>query len=243
MKLRNEHLRSYIDDPRYLEMLRFFTFRGEDIAPAWFGAHEPATRSNDSELHYLAEFSRCHYLFYRALIEKYVDREGEVLDVGCGSGQRTMMLGRYAKHVVGIDNDVSKIGGAINLNNGTNTDWALGEFTEWAKKNVLPCDYVFAVEVIEHVPLDKQAEFIGYMVSVVKPGGRLLITTPRDKVIERKHPHIGLWDDTIAAKLVGDIGGTIEYFRVASLLEGGDNPWSDKESSSHYVVVVNKPDE
>ena len=73
MKLRDEHAKSYIDDTRYIELLKILTWRGDDVAAAWMGSHEPATRSDDADLVSLAKFSRDHYLFYLALIEKHVE--------------------------------------------------------------------------------------------------------------------------------------------------------------------------
>ncbi len=66
------------------------------------------------------------------------------------------------------------------------------------------------------------------------------MTTPRDRVVKRGPPHIGLWDDECAEPLVNKVGGLIEYFNVKQLLDGGEIPWSEKETSTHYVVVVKR---
>ena len=36
------------------------------------------------------------------------------------------------------------------------------------------------------------------------------------------------------------VGGLIEYFNVKQLLDGGEIPWSEKEMSTHYVVLVKR---
>ena len=238
MKLRDEHVRSYVDDIKMFGLLDLLTWKGSDIAPAWIGAHCPATRSDDKDLFSLAKFNRDHYLFYRALVERYVDKEGDILEVGCGSGSRAAMLARYAKEVSALDSDMVKISVGSILNNVQNMRWIFSEFEEWAKTNCETYDYVFCVEVIEHMELSKQKSFMKALIGKVKNGGRLLLTTPRDYMPDRKEPHIGLWDDGIAQARARDVGGEIRYFNVKRLKDGGENPWSNKEDSTHYVVVA-----
>ncbi len=66
------------------------------------------------------------------------------------------------------------------------------------------------------------------------------MTTPRDREINRIPPHIGLWDDGIASLRVEEIKGTISYFNAQQLREGGEDPWSTQEESSHFVVIAKK---
>ncbi len=238
MKLRDEHVRSYIDDIKMFGLLDMLTWKGTDVAAAWIGAHQPATRSNDFNLHSLAKFNRDHYLFYRALIESYVEKEGSILDIGCGSGARSALLARYATNVEALDSDMLKIAVGSIINGAPNIHWVLGEFTEWAKAYKDKFDYVFCVEVIEHLELDKQKDFMKLLISRVKEGGALLMTTPRDFMPDRKKPHIGLWDDGIAQARVKDVGGEIKYFNVKQLQHNGEDPWSSMGAATHYVVVA-----
>lgn len=241
MKLRDEHLRSYIDDIRALDLLNVLTWKGNDVAAAWFGAHEPATRSDDAALASLARMSRDHYLFYRALVEDCVEREGDVLDVGCGSGQRTAMLSRYAKHVAAIDSDAMKVSMAAVTNGNGRIDWVLADFMDWARNNSERVfDYVFAVELIEHVPLDEQEAFIEALIGKVAGGGALLMTTPRDTKPERRPPHIGLWDDDIAEGIMMRFGGEMRFFNVRALADGGHDPRCGRADATHYVAVIRK---
>ena len=240
MKLRDEQSRSYIDDIKQIGLLEFLTWKGKDVAAAWVGAYEPATRSDDAQLRTLAKFSRDHYLFYRALVERCVNKQGTILDVGCGSGHRTAMLSRYATKVLAMDSDITKLGMGSSLNHHANIEWLFAEFLDWARKNEDVYDHVFAVEVIEHVGLDAQKEFMQELFRKVAPGGSLLMTTPKDVLPNRVHPHVGLWDDEIAKRLVGDVGGRLEYFNVAQLAGGGDDPWCSVDKATHYVVVASK---
>ncbi len=238
MKLRDEHVRSYIDDIKMFGLLDFLTWKGTDVSAAWIGGHCPATRSDDFNLHSLAKFNRDHYLFYRALIERYVEKEGSILDVGCGSGARSALLARYATNVMALDSDMLKIAVGAILNGCPTIHWVLGEFTEWTKINEDKFDYVFCVEVIEHLEIDKQKEFMKLLFSRVKEGGRLLMTTPRDHNPVRKAPHIGLWDAEIAQVREEEVRGEIKYFNHKLLKRGGEDPWAPKEAATHYVVVA-----
>lgn len=239
MKLRDEHLRSYIDDHRTIGLLDYLTWRKNDVAAAWIGAHEPATRSDDVELVALAKFSRDHYLFYRALVERFLEPESCVLDVGCGSGHRTAMLARYANQVVGVDSNMASIAIGGDLNNRHNIKWYRMEFMEWAQRHGdIFFDFVFCVEVIEHIALDRQKDFMAALLEQVASGGLLLMTTPRDKFPVREIPHIGLWDDDIAQARAGDLAATIKYFNVRQLIGGNTNPWSPIKTASHYVLVA-----
>ncbi len=238
MKLRDEHVRSYIDDIKMFGLLDFLTWKGTDVSAAWIGGHCPATRSDDFNLHNLAKFNRDHYLFYRALVERYVDKEGDILDVGCGSGARSAMLARYAKKVTALDSDMTKISVGALLNSTGNINWLFGGFVEWAAENTEQYDYVFCVEVIEHLELNKQGKFMQLLLGKVREGGALLMTTPRDFRIERKKPHIGLWDDVIAQTRVKNVSGEIKYFNTGQLLRGGEDPWTSIETATHYVVVA-----
>lgn len=238
MKLRDEHIRSYMDDIRDIGLLRLLTWRGKDVAAAWVGAHEPATHSRDAELHSFAKMNRDHYLYYRSLVENHVEHGGIALDVGCGTGHRTKMLARYFDKVLGVDSDLSKVSCAALLNYAQNIEWMGGDFKDMVPGGTF--DYVFAVEIIEHVPLAEQAAFMELLCARVAPGGALLMTTPRDTLPDRKPPHIGLWDDEMAATHAAKVGGNLSYFSAEALRDGGENPVVDKSHATHYVMVVKR---
>ena len=240
VKLSEEHTRSYIDDIRWVELLKFLTWKG-DAAPTWTGQYMPATRSDDADLVSLARFNRCHYLYYRALIEDHVERRGCVMDLGCGTGQRTNMLTRYAEKVIGVDVEPLKVAAAQFLNGGGGTiTYIFGNIMEAGVNEFGPFDYVFCVDVVEHIALDSQVAFVRRAMEGLVPGGKLLLTTPRDKKIERKHPHIGLWDAEMADNMAKQFGAPLSYYNVKQLDEGGEDPRSPLETATHYVMVVTK---
>lgn len=103
------------------------------------------------------------------------------LDAGCGSGAFTMYASRIGNEAVGVDindedirkaevrarllglSDVEFVRGDLQ-NLGEVTD-ALGQF-----------DQVICMEVIEHIEDDRRV--VADLASLLRPGGRLLITTP-----------------------------------------------------------------
>jgi SAM-dependent methyltransferase len=226
MKLSDEHVRSYIDDIRYVELLRFLTWNGDDVCPTWKGAYQPATNSNDAELFSLANFNRDHYLFYRALVERHVEKRGRILDVGCGTGARTLMLSRYSDYTTGVDASNGRI------------VWVAGDFMEMSTTEKF--DYIFAVEVIEHINPPDHAAFILKTTNMLLDGGAAMLTTPKDENPERKVPHIGLWYPEDAARLAEKFNGELEYFDHRKLMHGGENPWSEEQTATHYVMTVRK---
>jgi SAM-dependent methyltransferase len=242
MKLTEEGTRSYIDDIKYVELIKFLTWKG-DAAPTWVGKYMPATRSDDADLVDHARFNRDHYLFYRALIEKHMDKRGSALDLGCGTGQRTAMRSRYTTEGWGAANDLLTISAASHLNNiSSEITFAYTDLWNQTKDDCFgrKFDYIFLVEVIEHIEIPKQVSFIQLAVDLLEPDGKMFITTPRDRKIERKAPHIGLWDDAIMSGITKHFDATVEYFSVKQLADGGENPWAKAEDATHYVMVIEK---
>ena len=238
MKLHDEHVRSYMDDIRDIGLLEFLTWKGNDVSPTWKGAYQPATNSTDAGLVALANFNRDHYLFYRALVERHVEKRGKVLDLGCGTGARTAMLGRYSEKTYGLDSDFLKISAAANLNGDGKITWVGGNFMTTDCTETF--DYIFAVEVVEHIEPELQHAFIGRAIGLLESGGSLILTTPKDKEPERKPPHIGLWFPKDAAEMVYQFKGTLEYFNQRQFMSGGENPWSEEATATHYVMTVRK---
>lgn len=230
----DEQARSYIDDPRYVELLRFITWKGQDVAPTWIGKYAPATRSDDADLAEMAKFNMDHYLFYQFFVEKYVEPDRYALDVGCGSGHRTAMLSRYCREVVGIDSDRIKVDFAAAFNFSGNIAYYQAQFPHMTVSR--PMDYIFIVEVIEHVELAKHDEMIDMAMALLGDGGKLFLTTPKDKAVVRKSPHIGLWspDDFERQKYRLDV---VDF---GYLKAGSSAKCMDPELATAYFLVLEK---
>lgn len=114
-----------------------------------------------------------------SFLKKHFDSEGDktILDVGCGRGWMTALLSNYGK-VMGIEPVVPVVEHAKKL------------FPTLTFKPLKPSgmppgvayDLVASSEVIEHVQ-DKRS-FLAELFRLVKPGGMLIITTPRGELYE-----------------------------------------------------------
>lgn len=98
---------------------------------------------------------------------------GRMLEVGCGEGYGTALLSRVAETIVGIDYDAQTVAHAARAYPGV----------AFARANLaaLPVrdrtvDVVATLQVIEHVW--NHPEFVRECRRVLRPAGRLLVTTP-----------------------------------------------------------------
>jgi len=106
-----------------------------------------------------------HVMFLRAV------REGRVLDVGCGSGERLELLKQLGWTVKGVDLDAKAV--AVAQKKGLDAE--CGDL----KTMALPAesfDAVILSHVIEHVP--QPCDLLTECARVLKPGGRLVMLTP-----------------------------------------------------------------
>lgn len=100
-----------------------------------------------------------------------------VLDVGCGSGVITAFLGQSGARVVGVDINQEAVEFAT-------TTYASGNvsFVRGLVDRPLPydaqVDKIYCLEVIEHVFGNQAAEMLQEFRRMLKPAGRVFLTTP-----------------------------------------------------------------
>ena len=110
--------------------------------------------------------------YYRAAVLESLGLakcEGRVLDVG---GYDGFLLSRIdAPHKVSVDIETLRLNGGIDycLGDGLCLPFSDGAF-----------DSVYALDVLEHV--DDEEQFARELLRVLKPGGRLLLSTPQSDV-------------------------------------------------------------
>lgn len=101
-------------------------------------------------------------------------RKNKVLDVGCGPGT---LLSLYDGNAVGIDISEKQIGFAKKEFKLKNTKWVVGGNPPLPfKDNTF--DYVVMLELIEHVPEKEARALMKSVYDVMKPGGKLIMSTP-----------------------------------------------------------------
>jgi 2-polyprenyl-3-methyl-5-hydroxy-6-metoxy-1,4-benzoquinol methylase len=99
-----------------------------------------------------------------------------VLDAGCGSGTISNFLAQHAAHVVGADSNPEAIAFARGSFAGNNLEFVLGQFEELLRLE--PFDWIYSIEVIEHLYHEQVIEVLSLFKKLAKPGAHLFLTTP-----------------------------------------------------------------
>lgn len=110
-----------------------------------------------------------------------------MLDIACGEGYGTALIGKYAKKVIGVDIDEACI------------EWASGNYASNNDKlsfvqgtvTSIPLDdnsidVVISFETIEHVTEADQHLFMSEVKRILKPDGLLIISTPNTELYSIK---------------------------------------------------------
>jgi SAM-dependent methyltransferase len=113
-----------------------------------------------------------------ANIAPMLDKDKDVLEVGCGNGRISERLSKVARTFVGVDPDKSKLDEAINIlgdDSGTTFKVARGEALPFSEESF---DIVFYYLSFHHLPIKLQYDGILEAKRVLRKDGRLLIYEP-----------------------------------------------------------------
>jgi 2-polyprenyl-3-methyl-5-hydroxy-6-metoxy-1,4-benzoquinol methylase len=112
-----------------------------------------------------------------------------IVDIGCGDGRLTREIAdlECVDRVLGVDFSHR----AIDLAKAMNFDKQQANYLSLDithQRLDEKFDMAVLMEVFEHIPLDQCEEFMGAVRSLLKPGGKLIITVPHaNKSVEYKH--------------------------------------------------------
>ncbi|KUI42690.1 SAM-dependent methyltransferase [Mycobacterium sp. IS-1590] len=114
---------------------------------------------------------RRHEVVYEQMADRCADRD--VLEAGCGEGYGANLLADVARRVIGLDYDESTVAHVraryprVDMRHGNLAELPLADGS---------VDVVVNFQVIEH--LWDQGQFVRECLRVLRPGGRLLMSTP-----------------------------------------------------------------
>lgn len=120
-----------------------------------------------------------HYFKFKEIVKEIGTNPNRILDIGCASGT---FLGRFLSNF----NDLEKTGLDISLNQityadkhyrNTQTKFFCGKLWDLKFKDNY-FDVITCSEVIEHLPKEEIIKYLKIILKILKPGGKLIITTP-----------------------------------------------------------------
>ena len=105
-----------------------------------------------------------------------------VLDFGTGSGILLPSLATVAKRIVATDVELAP-SQATAAARSINVEFVrVPDFPKWTTTNPGALDCIFALDVLEHVEADELKDLSGQFRSLLRPGGRLIVSGPTETV-------------------------------------------------------------
>lgn len=118
-------------------------------------------------------------------IDQWLPAEGRVLDLGSGFGLFSLYFATThpKRHVIGVELSEKRVtqarASATHLGL-TNVEYHVANVLEWEAPGGL-FDAIYMLDVVHHLPQDSVAAFLARLVSLLKPGGTLLLKDVSDR--------------------------------------------------------------
>tara|TARA_Y100001978_G_scaffold182938_1_gene180154 strand:+ start:1185 stop:1961 length:777 start_codon:yes stop_codon:yes gene_type:complete len=144
------------------------------------GILQTAERSSHKDSSENVIFQR-HLIAYKE-VAKIIS--GTVLEVGSGEGYGIEELSKYADHYIAVDKYKTNI--AENLYKNNKISFHQIDVPPLTNINDESVDFVLTFQVIEHIQND--LDFLKEIFRVMKPGAKLILTTPNKKMSLSRNP-------------------------------------------------------
>lgn len=175
-------------------------------------------------------YQRCQFAYEFAV--PYITGK-QVLDVGCGNAYGTALMAKSAANIVGLDYDATTVAD----NTSRYADVANLSF----QQSVIPplpfgdnsFDVITAFQFIEHIAPRK--EFLRECLRVLRPGGKLLVTTPNIKKSLARNPfHV---HEYTFEEMRQEVGGLTNSFQLKGL-NGNQRVNSYYDENGKFVRMI-----
>ncbi|MBK9720318.1 MAG: methyltransferase domain-containing protein [Saprospiraceae bacterium] len=164
-----------------------------------------AERANEKAISDKPVFMRQLFAYEQAAQEIH----GEVLEIGCGEGYGIKLLAPHASRYIAIDKHIPS-----NQENFKNIEFKQMEVPFLQGLNNDRFDIVICFQLIEHIQDDKT--LLSEIHRVLKPGGKLLLTTPNKTMSLTRNPyHMREYTTEEFKNLMS------QYFKIDKIFFGG----------------------
>jgi 2-polyprenyl-3-methyl-5-hydroxy-6-metoxy-1,4-benzoquinol methylase len=152
----------------------------KDIRATWIGdAEYPSTDVKNELFQRKCTWQIQHWMMYEGYLRFVTKPSGNMIDVGCGGGYPSARLAYLYPdfNVTGIDLVKEAIAFARKYNNKRgNVKFKTHDILTYPTD--VKYDYVFALEVMEHMYAQYHWQFVDKVLSLCKPDGLVFLTTP-----------------------------------------------------------------
>jgi 2-polyprenyl-3-methyl-5-hydroxy-6-metoxy-1,4-benzoquinol methylase len=164
--------------------------------PKWFNKlyDIPAENCEQIEPIEIAQNPGLRFSRYQWVVDSIKKQEAKsVIDLGCYVGSLPIYFAKQGLRAIGVDltTNTLKVAKERNIKLRTNAKFYLEDVTKFKPKKKV--DAVTCLELFEHVIVDPQ-EFIDHMISMVKPGGFVYVSTPDGPFEDGKGNIEGGWE-------------------------------------------------
>lgn len=187
-------------------------------------------------------YNERHFFMLDKMLELGLNRESNVLELGCGIGTITSLVYKVVRKgkIVGVDISPKSIEYAKHRVPGA--EFHVGDIVEFSRKELV-YDFITLFDVLEHIPIELHKSLFSNIVSHMHTGAKLLINIPNptylDHVRENSPDLLQIIDQSLPlADLVLDAdhsGLSMRYFEKYDLWSKDESQFMIFELKEKYV--------